>query len=145
MTTQHTERMKRATTAPRYAVYKDDRLVDLVRVQGRRALSIKRTLINRRHTQSPHFKKLTPDLDSGCDFQLITGEPGYPSWGELIDQIKHKAKPSTRGRRYSDELKAKVIRAKLAGRKESLIVADFGVSRRAIAYWLKQAEDVQIG
>ena len=140
-----TDRMKIATTNPRYAVYLDGKLVDLVRVQDRKALSVKSSLINKRHTQSKYFKRLNPDLDSGCDFQLVTGEPGCPSWGELIDQIKRKAKPSTRGRRYSDELKAKVIRAKLAGREESLIVADFGVSRRSIAHWLKKAEDVQLG
>ena len=137
-----TDRMKIATTNPRYAVYLDGKLVDLVRVQDRKALSVKSSLINKRHTQSKYFKRLNPDFDSGCDFQLVTGEPGWPTWGELVSKIKSSTKPSKRGKRYSNDLKAKVVRAKLAGRKDSLIAEDFGVSKAAIHSWVKQAQSV---
>lgn len=128
--------MKVATTNPRYAIYRDDQLIDLVRVQDKKAISIKQSKINRRHTQSIHFKGTEPRLDSGCDFQLVTGDPSWPNWSKMVGIVAGAASRANKGKRHSKDLKRTVLDAYKSGSSIASIVKHYGIPRSTANRWV---------
>lgn len=125
---------------PRFAVFRNNKLVDLVRVQGKKAISISQSKLNRKHTQSIYFNGTEPRLDSGCDFQLVTGNPCFPGWSDMVGKVAKQAKSRSSSKSHSADIKREVIEARNAGRSLTLLAKDYRVTKNTICRWLREAE-----